>query len=386
MTATAGQYQWLELSRSAYRSNIAFFRRLLGDRSRLAVVIKANGYGHGITETAGLARDNGVTQFCVHTIDEAAILRQAGFTESILLLGPVPIARCGEVPAQGVECVAYNEEHLAALEAAAAAAGKTIKVHLKVETGTNRQGVAAEKIAAVLSLLKRSPHLELAAVYSHFANIEDTTDHTYAMRQLARFDELCDAVKKAGIPAFERHLASSAATILFPKTHFDMVRVGIAQYGLWPSKETYLSYLTANGNGADHILHPVLSWKTRIAQLKTLQSGEYIGYGCSYQTTRPTRIAILPIGYSDGYDRKLSNSGYALVGGQRAPIRGRIAMNLTVLDVTDIPGVKLEDEVVLLGRQGSQEIKAETLAELAGTINYEMVSRIGSHIPRFVVE
>jgi alanine racemase len=165
-----------------------------------------------------------------------------------------------------------------------------------------------------------------------------------------------------------------------------MVRVGIAQYGLWPSKETYLSYLTANGNGADHILHPVLSWKTRIAQLKTLQSGEYIGYGCSYQTTRPTRIAILPIGYSDGYDRKLSNSGYALVGGQRAPIRGRIAMNLTVLDVTDIPGVKLEDEVVLLGRQGTQEIKAETLAELAGTINYEIVSRIGSHIPRFVVE
>ncbi|HOW52091.1 MAG TPA: alanine racemase [bacterium] len=386
MTMTAGQYQWLELSRSAYAANIGFFRRLLGDRARLAVVVKANGYGHGIVETAGLARECGITQFCVHTIDEAAALRHAGFIEPILLLGPVPIARCSEVPALGVDCVAYNEEHLAALEAAARDAGKTVKVHLKVETGTNRQGVSAERLASFIATLKRSPHLALAAVYSHFANIEDTTNHTYAMHQLDRFNELCDAVKNAGIPAFERHLASSAATILFPKTHFDMVRVGIAQYGLWPSKETYLSYLTANGTGADHSLRPVLSWKTRIAQLKTLHSGEYIGYGCTYQTTRESRIAILPIGYSDGYDRKLSNAGYALVGGQRAPIRGRIAMNLTVLDVTDIPGVRLEDEVVLLGRQGDQEIKAETLAELAGTINYEIVSRIAGHIPRFVTE
>ncbi|HSA33638.1 MAG TPA: alanine racemase C-terminal domain-containing protein, partial [bacterium] len=163
------------------------------------------------------------------------------------------------------------------------------------------------------------------------------------------------------------------------------VRVGIAQYGLWPSKETRLSYLTRYGAGAEHLLRPVLCWKTRIVQIKDIPSGSFIGYGCTYQTTRTSRIAILPIGYSDGYDRQLSNSAHVLVKGQRAPVRGRVAMNLTAIDITDIPGVELEDEVVLLGRQGEQEVSADRLAEMAGTINYEILSRLAPHIPRIVV-
>lgn len=385
MEPVTARHQWIELSRSAYAHNIAFFRRLLGPRAALAVVVKANGYGHGLIEMAGLARENGVGKLCVHTLDEAQKLRESGFSDPILLLGPVPIARSDEAVLCGAALVAYDGDQLVALERAAAAAERTVDIHLKVETGTHRQGVMSEKLGALLDLLKRSPHLRLAALYSHFANIEDTTDPSFALGQLRRFREACAAVEKNGFSGFERHLASSAAAILFPETHFDMVRVGIAQYGLWPSKETRLSYLTRYGAGAEHLLIPVLCWKARIVQIKEVPSGSFIGYGCTYQTTRPSRIAILPIGYSDGYDRQLSNSAHVLVKGQRAPVRGRVAMNLTAIDITDIPGVGLEEEVVLLGCQGEQEVSADRLAEMAGTINYEIVARLAPHIPRIVV-
>ncbi len=385
MEPTTARHQWIELSRSAYAHNILFFRRLLGTRAALAVVVKANGYGHGLLETAGLAQENGVGMLCVHTLDEAQKLKASGFTGPILLLGPVPIARSEEAALCGAALVAYDEEQVAALERAAAATGRKVDIHLKVETGTHRQGVMPERLGALLDLLKRSPHLRLAALYSHFANIEDTTDPSFALGQLRRFREACAAVEKQGFSGFERHLASSAAAILFPETHFDRVRVGIAQYGLWPSKETRLSYLTRHGAGAEHLLRPVLCWKTRIVQIKDIPSGSFIGYGCTYQTTRASRIAILPIGYSDGYDRQLSNSAHVLVKGQRAPVRGRVAMNLTAIDITDIPGVELEEVVVLLGRQGEQEITADRLAEMAGTINYEIVARLAPHIPRIVV-
>ncbi len=380
-------HSWVELSRKAYAANIAFFRRRLGNKVRLAVVVKANAYGHGLPEIARLAHESGIDLFCVHSIEEAAVIRRAGLREPILLLGPVPIARSSAVASfDDIMSIAYDEAHVAALEQAASVHGKRIGIHLKVETGTNRQGVSEEHLEKVLSILSRSSHLYLAAVYSHFANIEDTTDHSYALAQMARFHEICDRIVRAGFSGFERHLASSAAAILFPETHFDMVRVGIAQYGLWPSKETFLSYRTAYGNGAEHLLHPVLSWRTRISQIKEVPAGSFIGYGCTHQTTRTTRIGILPIGYSDGYDRKLSNSGYALIRGRRAPVRGRVAMNLTAVEVTDIPEARLEDEVTLLGRCGDQEITADHLAALVGTINYEIVTRIAPHLPRIVVE
>ncbi len=380
-------HTWIELSRSAYASNIAFFRRCLGERVRLAVVVKANAYGHGLLEIARLAHENGVNMFCVHTIEETAALRRAGFHEPILLLGPVPCDRAEEVVQfEDVASIAYDVEHVAALAQAAQTSGRTVDIHLKVETGTNRQGILPDRLEMVLPFFRQPSNLRLAAVYSHFANIEDTTDHTYALSQLARFREMCDMINAAGFHGFERHIASSAAAILFPETHFDMVRIGLGQYGLWPSKETFLSYRTAYGDGSEHLLHPVLAWKARISQIKEIPAGSFIGYGCTYQTTRRSRIAILPIGYSDGYDRKLSNNGYVLVRGHRAPVRGRVAMNLTAIDVTDVPDVCLEEEVTLIGSSGKQEITADHLASFVGTINYEIVTRIAPHVPRIITE
>ena len=377
---------WIEISRSAYRKNIEFFRERLTPGTELAVVIKANAYGHGMVEIAHFADECGVRVFCVHSIDEALILRKHGFRQRIVVVGPTIKRMASAAIENDIEVLCCDTEYLQNYEKVAESLGKTVNIHLKLETGTNRQGISGQVLINFLEELKKCKNVKLRAVYSHFANIEDTTDHSYARFQIDRFKREISYIREAGFSGFDMHFASSAAAAIYSNTHFNMVRLGIAQYGLWPSKETYLSYIIENGHGPEHILTPVLSWKTVIGQVKTVKAGDYIGYGCSHQMTRDSKIAIIPIGYSDGYDRKLSNQGYVLVHGKRAPILGRIAMNLTTIDVTDIPDVKAEDEVVLIGEQGDQIIRAEQLAGLAGTINYEVVARLSSRIPKVVVD
>ncbi|HDT11989.1 MAG TPA: alanine racemase [bacterium] len=385
MTSISKFTSWIEISRKAYSKNIDFFRSRIFDGSELSVVIKANGYGHGIFEIAELAHEKGVGTFCVNSLEEALSLKEKGFFQKILILGPVLLSMTETVVANGFESVCYNIENLMAFEKTAKTIGKPALIHLKVETGTNRQGIKGSKLVEFLDELKLCQNVKLCGVYSHFANIEDTTDHSYAKYQMENFSGALGLVTERGFKDFKVHFASSAAAAIFPETHYDMIRLGISQYGLWSSKETYLTYISEHGHGQEHILTPVLTWKTRIGQIKVAEKGEFVGYGCTKQITRDTKIAVLPIGYSDGYDRKLSNQGYVLIHGRRAPVLGRVAMNLTMVDITDIPEVKLEDEVVLIGEQKDQIIRAEHLAALTGTINYETVARIAPHIPRIIV-
>ena len=385
MTANRRHDVWLEVSRPAYAHNLRCFRRLVGPEVELAAVVKSNAYGHGSEQIATLAAEHGADSFCVHSLDEALRLRAAGFGHDVLIMGPVLPERLHKVVENGFRVVLFTREsarHLAELTASGAG---TARVHLKIETGTYRQGVDEDELEWFAGFLPRHPGLVVEGVYTHFANIEDTTRHDYAEQQLERFQRALGRLAAAGIRPPKRHAACSAATLVFPRTHFDMVRLGISQYGLWSSKETYLSY-RLDHPGEEMLLKPVLRWKTRVSQLKTVPPGSFIGYGCTYQTTRSTRIAVLPVGYADGYDRKLSNRAYVLIRGRRAPVRGRVCMNLVMVDVTDIPDVELEDEAVLLGPQGDQEITADHLAALVGTIPYEIVTRINWNLPRLVVE
>jgi alanine racemase len=216
--------------------------------------------------------------------------------------------------------------------------------------------------------------------YTHFANIEDTTNHEYAEHQLKLFKKHIKFLASNKMKPKLCHTASSAATILFDKTHFDMVRPGISAYGYWPSKETYLSYRLEGGS--NELFEPVLSWKTRVVQLKDLPADSFVGYGCTYRTTSKTKLAILPVGYFDGYDRALSNQSYVLINGKRAPIRGRVCMNLMMADVSDINGVKVGDEVTLIGKSGKELISADLLAGWANSINYEILSRLSQQTVR----
>jgi alanine racemase len=256
-------------------------------------------------------------------------------------------------------------------------------VHLKLETGTQRQGIAAQDVPRFVSRIASSSGLVLEGLTTHFANIEDTTDHGFALTQIERFGQAAAELAEAGVRVPVRHAACSAAAILFARTHLDLVRIGISLYGLWPSRETYVACLERGKPTLE--LRPALTWKTRVAQVKQVPEGSFVGYGCTHRTTRDSRIAVLPVGYHEGYDRGLSGLSHVLIRGRRAPLRGRVCMNMLMVDVTDIPGVALEDEVVLLGRQGEERVAAEQLAAWCGTIAYEIVSRIHPDLPRVVV-
>ncbi|PWB73826.1 alanine racemase [candidate division GN15 bacterium] len=376
--------QWIELSRSALYRNLDSLRRLAHGRI-MAPSVKANAYGHGLSEiTRMLSARKDVAYLSVHSLEEAIVCRQSGWKRKIMLLGPVALDSMDAVIKHKLEPVICSREHLEALGKAADKRRVMVQTHVKLETGTNRQGFVDKELSGVARIYKKHKYLggPLGAS-THFANIEDTTSHEYAQFQLDNFNRLTGVMTKLGIKPKLRHTASSAALILFDKTRFELVRPGLSTYGHWPSKETYLSYRLQGGKNS--ILSPVLSWKTRVTQIKEVPADSFIGYGCTYRTTAPTRLALLPIGYYDGYDRGLSNQAYVLIRGKRAPVRGRICMNLTMVDVTDIKGVRLEDEVTLIGTDRGETLSAEQLAQWAGTINYEILARLTPTAPRSIV-
>jgi alanine racemase len=372
---------WVELSKANLHSNIAQFRNQIGKGEKLSVAIKANAYGHGIIEVAKISEPL-VDFFDVDSINEALLLRNNGITKPILILGYTRLENLEEVVKNDFHQVISTFEELTAIEEIAKKLYKLAKIHLKIETGTNRRGIFMDDLNKFLVHIQDHSNLKLAGISTHFANIEDTTDSTYAFKQLETYKQAVSEADKLGFTDYLKHTACSAAAILYPETIFDMLRLGISLYGLWPSTETLVSAKQKNIN-ID--LQPVLTWKTIVAQIKTLPAGSYISYGCTEKVEEATKIAILPIGYFDGFDRKLSSIGNVLIGGKRCKVLGRVCMNMIVVDVNHLPDVKLEDEVVLLGNQNGQTISAEEIAKKVGTINYEIVARINPTIKRYII-
>jgi len=365
---------WVEISKKALRNNIIEFRRIVGDKI-LCPCVKANAYGHGLVGASEVFLEAGADWLGVNSIYEARELREAGVEAPIYILGYTSLDQLEEACDLNVRIVVYDRETINKL----GEIGKSIKVHLKVETGNNRQGVLIKDLIQFAQLIDGFENIELEGLSTHFANIEDTTDHSYAEMQLTRFEEAHKLLKDSGFDVPIRHSANSAATALFPKTHFEMVRPGISTYGMWPSNETQVSYEKEIDGGLN--LQPAFTWKAKIAQIKNIPEGELIGYGCTYKTSHSTRLAIIPVGYYDGYDR-CTTGAHVLIRGKRAPVRGRVCMNILMVEVTDIPEACLEDEVVLIGRSGDEFISAEQFGTWAGTINYEIPTRVNERIKR----
>jgi alanine racemase len=371
---------WIEIDRPRLKSNIAEFRRLIGPSTGLMVVVKANAYGHGLDAVAPVIAED-ADWLGVNCTDEAMTLTRIGITKPVAILGHTSFDQIEHVVRNGYRQVLYRMDVADALSAWATKLKSAARVHLKIETGTNRQGVALADLEGFVAAVKRLPGIEIEGVYTHFANIEDTLDPAFARSQVERFLSALAILKSLGVNPPQVHASATAGALLYPDMDFTMVRVGIGAYGIWPSRETQIA---ARERGRQLSLAPTLTWKTRVAQVKSIRPGDYVGYGLTYQARRPMQVVVLPIGYYDGYDRELSNSGRVLIHGQHVPIIGRVAMNMTMVDVTDT-GAEIDEEVVLLGRQGNAEIRAEELAEKIGTIPYEVVSRINPLIPRRVV-
>jgi len=391
---------WVEVSRENILHNIKSLRSLLDlkeggaqhSKPLFMAVVKSNAYGHGLEEVSKICAESGqVDWFAVDNIDEALILRQLKIEQPILILGYIPFARIIEAVENNISFVAYNTELLDYLTNLTPPNKEKlkIKIHIKIETGTSRQGIEGEELLAFVKKANEIDNLVIEGLYTHYANIEDTTDSTYAMEQLKRFNEnisLLDSRlrgndKEKWSDGVIKHSACSAAFINYPETHFDMIRAGISLYGMWSSNE---AKLVAKQKNVNLELKPALTWQTQIVQIKKIPAGTPVSYGLTETVKRDSTIGIMPIGYWDGYDRGLSGIGEVLINGQRAKILGRICMNMTVVDLTDIKEKNLFNGVVLLGQSGSEYITAEELAKKIGTINYEITTRINPLIKRIV--
>jgi len=359
------------IDHEALRWNLRQIRSKVGAGVKILSMVKANGYGHGAAAVSQTLASVGGDAFGVATLEEGAELRQAGIHKPILVLAGAYVEQLEQFLTHDLTPVIHEIDGARAFEAAAQRRGKKLNVHLKIDSGMGRLGVPAAEPDSWIPELKKFTALDLEGVFSHFSHAE-SVEGDYTRQQLDMFERMIQLLRAEGLAPRLVHFANSAATITLPAAYFDMVRPGIMLYGVYPSP-AMASYIT---------LKPVLSWKTKILQLKKVPTGTSISYGQTFITNRESMIATLPIGYADGYQRLLSNRGEVLVGGRRAPVVGRVCMDLTMIDVTDIRNVQQGDEVVLLGRQSDAEISADEMAAWANTISYEILTSIGARVPR----
>lgn len=337
-------------------------------------VVKANAYGHGAVPVSKVLVQAGVERLGVALVEEGIELCEAGVSVPIHLLVEPQLEEVPRVLEYGLIPTVYSWPLAEALSGEARQRGREVKVHLKVDTGMNRVGVPFEKAPYFIEKVASLSNLQIEGVFTHFARA-DEPESNCTLSQLERFQSVLDKLAAKGLLPPLRHAANSAASILFPKSRLEMVRVGLALYGLHPSSATQ----------AKVDLKPVLSWKARIGFLKEVPAGEGVSYGHSFTTKRSTKIATLNLGYADGYSRLLSDRSEVLIKGKRCPVVGRVCMDQIMVDVTDLPTVSLEDEVVIVGTQGNETVSVDELAQIMETINYEVACGISSRVPRFFV-
>ncbi len=365
---------YVELSRGALVHNLRAFRAVM-PRGELACVVKANAYGHGMAEIARLLDETGLVRaYQVDDVDEMDALRQALLDPQVLVYGYIPLSQLAEAARWGTEVVVYDLDQIREL---GRMRRPDVRFSVKIDALLGRQGVLPDDVERLIEEMDRFPGLEPVSAYAHYANIEDTTDLNHAEAQEEAF-ERAFARLRMRYPNLGRHIAATSGLLARPDERNTRVRLGIGLYGLYPSASLARSHVHLD-------LRPVMRWVTHLAQVKTLPKGHPVGYGLTYRTARETRVGIVPQGYSDGYDRGLSNVGEVLVHGRRCPVIGRVAMNMFAVDLTPAPDARTEDEVVLLGAQGEDRIAAEEIAAKLGTINYEVVARVSPLLPRVVV-
>lgn len=381
----AEEILWAEVDLKAIAHNIRELRRIKNSNSRLMAVVKANGYGHGSVEVARCALDNGAEILGVARIHEAILLRNEGIDAPIMVLGYTPAFYYDDILNYDITQTLFSRQTAENLSSFAVSHKKKVKVHVKIDTGMGRLGILVDRpgeykngngrqeyaLKEVESII-RLPGLEPEGVFTHFS-MADSSDKSYSIRQFEMFMNFIGSLKSEGIDFCVRHIANSAGIIDMPETHLDMVRAGIAMYGLYPSDEV---------NNDKVVLLPAMSLKTTIIHIKKVPAGFKVSYGATYETKKSTTIATVPVGYADGYSRLLSSRGYMLVCGQRVPIVGRVCMDLTMLDVGNIDGVKQGDEVVIFGKQGCSAVTVDEIASISGTINYEIVSSLTERVKR----
>jgi len=366
---------WAEIDLDAIAHNVRAYKRHIGENVCYIAVVKANAYGHGAAPVARAALCAGAEMLAVSRVIEGVALRKAGIQAPILLMGYTPPGGAEMAAEWRLTPSLMTFEAAQALSQRGEALGYKIPVHIKIDTGMSRYGLFPEEAHNFLNAISGLSGIELEGLFTHFATA-DAADQTHARRQLAVFERMLGEARQAGFHIPLIHAANSAAAMRLPEAHFDAVRVGIGMYGLDPSSEWSPVFE----------IRPALSLKSRVSRVRDLPAGAGVSYGRTYVTERTTRAALVSVGYGDGFHRLLSNRGAVLIRGKRAPIIGRVCMDQFVVDASDIPQVQQDDEVVLVGKQGDARIRAEEVAALAETINYEVTTSLLARVVRVYLE
>jgi alanine racemase len=376
VSANGQRPTWARIDLDALASNFRTIKEQVEREVKVMAVVKADAYGHGAVQCARRLEKEGADWFGVALPEEGIELREGGITKPILCLGGFWKGQEQACIKHELTTVVYRLGMVEALDRAAQDAGVTADVHVKIDTGMGRLGIRPSTVPDFCEALRRFRNIRVDGLMTHFAAADDPARDNFTAEQLKLFQESLEVFRERGFNIAHRHMANSAATFAHPETHGNMVRPGGTLYGL---RDTLPSGVDASG------LRPLMSLHSRIMLLKWIDKGEHLGYGCTFEAARKTLVATLPIGYEDGYPRALSNNGQAIVRGAYAPVVGRVSMDLMLMDVTDVPGVAVDDEVTLLGGDGELSISAEALARKTGTISYEITCGVSDRIPRIHV-
>ncbi len=378
----------ISISRKALKSNYRFVRSQIGPNTKISWVVKGNAYGHGIEIFAPMAAACGADHFSVFDAQEAYRVKKSLESDEagIMIIGMIEDQHLEWAIENDVEFYAFELERLEAAAKAARKVGKPALVHIEIETGMNRIGYEAHELEAVVALLKKHPEaLHFQGLCTHFAGAESIANYVRVRQQRKVYKRIYNWFSNQGLQPELRHVACSAAAMRYPPTRLDMVRIGILQYGFWPSRETLIEY-NSKVNRQDNPLERLISWTSQVMDIKTVKKGEYVGYGTSYLANEEMKIATVPIGYGHGFTRSLSNAGRVLIRGKRVGVIGMVNMNAITVDISQVESVERGDEVVIIGNQGDLELSVSSFGEFSQQVNYELLTRLPLDIPREIVD
>ena len=375
------------LNRKAVIKNFEFIKSFYGEGIKISSVVKGNAYGHGIEQYVPLALEAGIDHFSVFSADEALrVYSVVKDTANIMIMSSIDDDALIWAIQNGVEFYIISYESFKQTVLLAQKIGRKANIHLEIETGMHRIGIDQKDLNKIVNEIPRyQDNLCIKGVSTHYAGAESIANHVRVSKQISKYNRKYKYLVKKGIVPEKRHTACSAASIVYPKTRMDMVRLGIFQYGFWPTKETFIYYMSKYQNRKDP-LERVISWKSKIMSIQNVDEGDFIGYGTSYLAPKEMRVAIIPVGYSDGYSRSLSNQGRVLIHGQLAYVISSVNMNMMIVDVTDIQLAKVGDEVTLIGCVDNNCISVASFSDFNNRLNYELLSRLPLDIPRIVIE
>jgi alanine racemase len=374
------------LSEKAVENNIRFLKKKLGPQIKISSVVKANAYGHGIEQIVPLFEKYGIRHFSVFDFTEAERVCESLTGDcDIMIMGWIPDDRMQKVILKGFEFMVFNLERLNLALKTARALNLKARIHLEAETGMNRSGLNRQELDQAIEVINSNKDaFEIRGFCTHLAGPESISNHLRIQKQLKKFHKMLATVREHGIDPAYRHVANSAGAFAYPKTRMDLVRIGIMQYGFWPSMETFIHYINSKTDKTDP-LSRIMSWHSKVMAVKEVKTGEFIGYGITFQAQTDMNTALIPVGYSCGFSRSLSNRGRVLIHGQRCRVIGVVNMNMIIADITHLEEVKVGEEVVIIGKQGQQEIKVTAFSDISDQLNYEVLAHLSQRIHRRVV-